>query len=146
VQCHHPSAPLLPSYDGTSCVLLPQSLHSPPNPTSPWVLPIPGTDAASAAGQGTYLTLRRLQLWLAEPLRRMRLLAALVDAAGSMEGGYLAGRVWAASKVGDPVARAYATRMLQQVRRCGRWGVYVCIAHKQCIQPYNDPVERGRVK
>lgn len=88
--------------------------HTPPYTT----LPFPGTDGASAAGQGTYLTLRRLQLWLAEPLRRMRLMAALVDAAGGEEGGYLAGRVWAASKVGDPVARAYATRMLQQVRRC----------------------------
>lgn len=72
----------------------------------------PGGDTA---GQGTYLTLRRLQLWLAEPLRRMRLLAALVDAADGCIGGDLAGRVWAASKVGDPVARAYATRLLQQV-------------------------------
>jgi hypothetical protein len=67
-------------------------------------------------GQGTYLTLRRLQLWLAEPLRRMRLLAALVDAADGCIGGDLAGRVWAASKVGDPFIRAYATRLLQQVR------------------------------
>lgn len=72
----------------------------------------PGGDTG---GQGTYLTLRRLQLWLAEPLRRMRLLAALVDAADGCIGGDLAGRVWAASKVGDPVARAYATRLLQQV-------------------------------
>lgn len=67
---------------------------------------------------GTYLTLRRLQLWLAEPLRRMRLLAALVDAADGCVGGDLAGRVWAASKVGDPAARVYATRLLQQVRPC----------------------------
>jgi hypothetical protein len=73
-----------------------------------------GSDAPEQAG--TYLTLRRLQLWLAEPLRRMRLLAALVDAADGCVGGDLAGRVWASSKVGDPAARAYATRLLQQVR------------------------------
>lgn len=86
-------------------------LHVPP--------PMPGPGAAAGAGgggaQGTYLTLRRLQLWLAEPLRRMRLLAALVDATNGMVGGQLAGRVWGASKVGDPLARGYATRILQQV-------------------------------
>jgi len=78
----------------------------------------PGAAAGAGGGgaQGTYLTLRRLQLWLAEPLRRMRLLAALVDATNGMVGGQLAGRVWGASKVGDPLARGYATRILQQVR------------------------------
>lgn len=82
----------------------------------------PGSAAGAGGGgpQGTYLTLRRLQLWLAEPLRRMRLLAALVDAAHGCVGGQLAGRVWVASKVGDPLARGYATRILQQVR--GRGG------------------------
>lgn len=92
------------------------------------------------AGQGTYLTLRRLQLWLAEPLRRMRLLAALVDAAEGCIGGDLAGRVWAASKVGDPVARAYATRLLQQVRQArqplplGPAQPYVCLGACFCLQ------------
>lgn len=51
----------------------------------------------------------------------MRLLAALVDAADGCVGGDLAGRVWAASKVGDPAARAYATRLLQQVRAVRVW-------------------------
>jgi gamma-tubulin complex component 3 len=31
-------------------------------------------------GGGTYLTLRRLSVWLAEPLRRLRLLAVLAGA------------------------------------------------------------------
>jgi hypothetical protein len=74
---------------------------------------------ASVAGVGsaadTYLTLRRLQLWLSEPRRRMRLLAALVDGTEGHGGGDLAGRVWAASKVGDPLACSYATRILHQV-------------------------------
>lgn len=91
-----------------------------PTAATTWCTVVAG-DAAAGGNVGTYLTLRRLQLWLSEPLRRMRLLAALVDAADGRIGGDLAGRVWAASKVGDPVARGYATRILQQV--C----VYVCM-------------------
>lgn len=75
---------------------------------------------ASAGGDlssdsGPYLSLRRLQLWLAEPLRRMRLLAALVDGCEGRVGGDLAGGVWSASKVGDPLASSYAARILHQV-------------------------------
>lgn len=73
----------------------------------------PGADAAETTG--SYLSLRRLQLWLAEPMRRMRFLAVLVDGCANRVGGDLAGRVWAASKVGDPLASSYATRLLHQV-------------------------------
>ncbi|KAF8068410.1 GCP3 [Scenedesmus sp. PABB004] len=76
-----------------------------------------GGDDASPARDAArpYLSLRRLQLWLAEPLRRMRLLAALVDGCRGRLGGDLAGAVWAASKVGDPLAASYATRILHQM-------------------------------
>jgi hypothetical protein len=63
-----------------------------------------------------FLTLRRLLLWTGEPLRRMRLLAALADGTAGAGGGALAGMVWGHTKRGDPLARAYATRLLQQVR------------------------------
>eukprot|EP00879_Flechtneria_rotunda_P027814 GHRR01029816.1.p1 GENE.GHRR01029816.1~~GHRR01029816.1.p1 ORF type:complete len:624 (+),score=227.32 GHRR01029816.1:846-2717(+) len=75
--------------------------------------PVPGADASAA---GPYLSLRRLQLWLAEPLRRMRLLTALVDGTAGRLGGDLAGGVWAAcNAVGDPLASSYATRILHQM-------------------------------
>lgn len=48
-------------------------------------------------------------------MRRMRSLATLVDGCSGRVGGDLAGRVWAASKVGDPLASSYATRILHQV-------------------------------
>lgn len=48
----------------------------------------------------TYLTLRRLVVWLAEPCRRMRLLACLADATADKEGGALAGAVHALAQVG----------------------------------------------
>jgi gamma-tubulin complex component 3 len=69
-----------------------------------------------AAAAGPYLSLPRLQLWLDEPLRRMRLLASLVDSCAGSGGGLLAGGVWAATNVGDPLARSYAVRILHQVR------------------------------
>jgi hypothetical protein len=46
----------------------------------------------------------------------MRLLAALVDSCRGSGGGLLAGGVWAATNVGDPLARSYAVRILHQVR------------------------------
>lgn len=50
-------------------------------------LPPPeGAPAAGGDGDGSYLTLRRLDLWLAEPLQRMRLLAVLVDCTRGLRG------------------------------------------------------------
>ena len=72
-------------------------------------------DSPPEAAAGSYLTLRRLVLWLAEPLRRMRLLAVLADGTKGHDGGTLAGLVWAHTKCGDPSTRAYCTKVLHQV-------------------------------
>jgi gamma-tubulin complex component 3 len=61
---------------------------------------------------GTYLTLRRLSVWLAEPLRRLRLLAVLVDAAEPHRGGALLGALHKHTRHGDPAACATVTRLL----------------------------------
>jgi hypothetical protein len=84
-------------------------------PLLSYVVPATAGDGPDAAA-GPYLSLPRLQLWLDEPLRRMRLLAALVDSCRGSGGGLLAGGVWAATNVGDPLARSYAVRILHQVR------------------------------
>lgn len=67
-------------------------------------------------GDGTtaapYLTLRRLEVWLAEPIRRMRLLAAIADATSGLTGGALAGAVYAHVHThGDPFVRTYAAKV-----------------------------------
>ncbi|GLC39058.1 hypothetical protein PLESTB_001288900 [Pleodorina starrii] len=67
------------------------------------------------SGGGQYLTLIRLQCWLSEPLRRMRLLAGVGDAAEGLEGGALAGAVYEYSRHGDPFVAANAAKLLQQV-------------------------------
>lgn len=65
-------------------------------------------DAPSAS----YLTIRRLGVWLAEPIRRMRLLAAMADATSSLSGGALAGSIYAHVHAhGDPFVRTYASKV-----------------------------------
>ena len=60
----------------------------------------------------TYLTLRRLSVWLAEPTRRLRLLAVLVDASRFNKGGALLGVLHAHAKHGDPALCATVARLL----------------------------------
>ncbi|GIL90210.1 hypothetical protein Vretimale_16375 [Volvox reticuliferus] len=74
-----------------------------------------GPGASASGGNGQFLTLRRLVCWLSEPLRRMRLLAAIGDAAEGLEGGALAGAVYEFSRHGDPFVAANAAKLLQQV-------------------------------
>jgi hypothetical protein len=61
------------------------------------------------AGEDTgapYLTLRRLAVWVAEPLQRLRVLAALADAVAGLAGGKLISALDAATKHGDPAVSA----------------------------------------
>ena len=73
--------------------------------------PTTGSGGGTAGG-GTYLTLRRLSVWLAEPLRRLRLLAVLVDAAADARGGALLRALHEHAKHGDPATRATVERLL----------------------------------
>ena len=52
----------------------------------------------------------------------MRLLAALGDSTEHQEGGVLAGAVWAHAETGDPLSRAYVTRLLNQASGWGLGG------------------------
>ena len=71
-------------------------------------------ESGAFSSSAPYLTLRRLALWLSEPLRRMRALAAAADAcAPPARGAALAGRLWALSRTGDPAQRALLGRVLR---------------------------------
>jgi gamma-tubulin complex component 3 len=83
-------------------------------------------DDYSAAASTPYLTLRRLALWLSEPLRRLRALAAAGDACAGAKGAALASRLWALSRAGDPDQRALLGRVLRAacaplLERARRW-------------------------
>ncbi len=61
------------------------------------------------------LTLRRLAVWAIEPIERLRLMATLVDAAGSLQGGALASCLHTHMQQGDPTARDLVERILRRV-------------------------------
>ncbi|GAX86220.1 hypothetical protein CEUSTIGMA_g13633.t1 [Chlamydomonas eustigma] len=76
-------------------------------------IPMPGEDQEQQP-VAPYLTIRRLGVWLAEPMRRMRLLATLADATEGLSGGALAGAIYAHVHAhGDPFVRSYTSRVLQ---------------------------------
>ncbi|KAG1679629.1 hypothetical protein FOA52_006146 [Chlamydomonas sp. UWO 241] len=78
--------------------------------------PIPSPGDSGADAVGPYLTLRRLEVWLAEPIRRMRLMAVLADTTAGLSGGALAGAVYThVHGHGDPFVRSYTSRMLDAV-------------------------------
>ena len=62
-----------------------------------------------------YLSLRRLAVWLAEPIRRMRLLAIIIDSTKDKTGGELAGAIYSYLQQGDPTTQTFLKRILQRV-------------------------------
>lgn len=77
---------------------------------------LPSAGDHADAASGPYLTIRRLSVWLAEPIRRMRLLATLADACEGLTGGSLAGAVYSHVHAhGDPFVRSYTARILHAV-------------------------------
>ncbi|MCO5558655.1 hypothetical protein L7F22_012241 [Adiantum nelumboides] len=75
--------------------------------------PIPLMSEGSKAG--SYLSLRRLMVWLAEPLVRMRLLAVLVDDCKLLRGGAMAGAIHMHAQHGAPIVRSIMARLLIRV-------------------------------
>ena len=70
---------------------------------------------AGHAAPGGYLTLRRLVVWLAEPLVRMRGLAGIADATGHLEGGELVNAVGALAQHGDALVQHFVSRVMEQM-------------------------------
>ncbi|CAM6099365.1 unnamed protein product [Calypogeia fissa] len=78
--------------------------------------PIPlMTNEEHGGNGGNYLSLRRLAVWLAEPLMRMRLMAVLVDDCKTLRGGAMAGAIHMHAQNGDPLIRSFLKRLLRRV-------------------------------
>ncbi|KAJ1697843.1 hypothetical protein LUZ63_006355 [Rhynchospora breviuscula] len=75
-------------------------------------IPTPGSDSGL---QGNYLSLRRLDVWLAEPTVRMRLMAVLVDGCRGLKGGAMVGAIHRHAKHGDPLVQDFMGRLLKRV-------------------------------
>lgn len=72
-----------------------------------------GSAAAASSDQGA-LTLRRLQVWLSEPLGRLRVLAGCLEAAADVRGGQVITALHALSKHGDPAVRRVVQPALEE--------------------------------
>lgn len=72
-----------------------------------------GGAAAAGSDQGA-LTLRRLQVWLSEPLGRLRVLAGCLEAAADVRGGQVITALHALSKHGDPAVRRVVQPALEE--------------------------------
>lgn len=69
-----------------------------------------------SAGQSGF-TLRRLFVWISEPMERMRLMAQLTDAAKGLKGGALASAIESHVRHGDGSVRTFVQRILSQLAR-----------------------------
>ncbi|KAJ6791406.1 gamma-tubulin complex component 3 [Iris pallida] len=76
--------------------------------------PIPSS-ALDAGSPASYLSLRRLSVWLAEPMVRMRLMAVLVDRCQDLRGGAMAGTIHGQAQHGDPLVQEFMGRLLRRV-------------------------------
>ncbi|KAM4091113.1 hypothetical protein ACJW30_09G114200 [Castanea mollissima] len=62
-----------------------------------------------------YLSLRRLSVWFAEPMVKMRLMAVLVDKCKVLRGGAMAGAIHLHAQHGDPLVHEFMRRLLRRV-------------------------------
>ncbi|XP_028787749.1 gamma-tubulin complex component 3-like [Neltuma alba] len=70
---------------------------------------------SESASSLNYLSLRRLVVWLAEPMVKMRLMADLVDKCRVLRGGAMTGTIHLHAQHGDPLVHEFMGRLLQRV-------------------------------
>ncbi len=73
------------------------------------------SSSSSSPARSGGLTLRRLAVWVEDPLQRMRLVATLCDSLEHVRGGALASVLFAHTQQGDPLARGLVQRVLGRV-------------------------------
>lgn len=70
---------------------------------------------SETATSGNYLSLRRLSVWFAEPMVKMRLMAVLVDTCKVLRGGAMVGAIHMHAQHGDPLVHEFMRRLLHRV-------------------------------
>ncbi|CAH2073828.1 unnamed protein product [Thlaspi arvense] len=70
---------------------------------------------SQSAGSSNYLSLRRLSVWFAEPMVKMRLMAVLVDKCKVLRGGAMAGAIHLHAQHGDPLVHEFMMSLLRCV-------------------------------
>ncbi|KAJ0266249.1 Gamma-tubulin complex component 3 [Hirschfeldia incana] len=70
---------------------------------------------SESVSSSDYLSLRRLCVWFAEPMVKMRLMAVLVDKCKVLRGGAMAGEIHLHAQHGDPLVRGFMMSLLRCV-------------------------------
>ncbi|KAL9233031.1 hypothetical protein vseg_008074 [Gypsophila vaccaria] len=70
---------------------------------------------SETGNSGNYLSLRRLSVWFAEPVVRMKLMAVLVDSCKVLKGGAMAGAIHMHAQHGDPLVHEFMNSLLRRV-------------------------------
>ncbi|PSS13785.1 Gamma-tubulin complex component like [Actinidia chinensis var. chinensis] len=70
---------------------------------------------SESASSGSYLSLRRLSVWFAEPMVKMRLMALLVDSCKVLRGGAMSGAIHMHAQHGDPLVHDFMKQSLHRV-------------------------------
>ncbi|XP_010534364.1 PREDICTED: gamma-tubulin complex component 3-like [Tarenaya hassleriana] len=70
---------------------------------------------SESASSNNYLSLRRLSVWFAEPMVKMRLMAVLVDKCKVLRGGAMAGAIHLHAQHGDPLVHEFMMDLLRCV-------------------------------
>lgn len=70
---------------------------------------------SESADSSNYLSLRRLSVWFAEPMVKMRLMALLIDSCKVLRGGAMAGAIHMHAQHGDPLVNEFMKRLLRRV-------------------------------
>ncbi|CAH8284662.1 unnamed protein product [Eruca vesicaria subsp. sativa] len=70
---------------------------------------------SESVSESNYLSLRRLLVWFAEPMVKMRLMAVLVDKCKVLRGGAMAGAIHLHAQHGDPLVHGFMMSLLRCV-------------------------------
>ena len=72
-------------------------------------------DASAVSKRTASLTLKRLLVWVDEPMQKMRLMAMLADSATGLHGGALASAIDSHLRHGDAAIASFVFRVMQQL-------------------------------
>ena len=89
------------------------------------------------------LTLRRLVVWLQDPMLKLRLMAALCDAARGLKGGALASVLHSHSRHGDPFVSGFCRRLLRKCLGPTMEQMVAWLAEGELLDPHGEFFVQG---
>jgi gamma-tubulin complex component 3 len=90
------------------------------------------------AASPTLFTLRRMYVWVQDPLQRLRLMAMLCEAADNLKGGALGSAIGAYLSHGNPFIKTFARKIMRQICRPIFVMIYKWVSAGELQDPYDE--------